>query len=186
MKKEYFVQYSDQSIINNFDFPKDNFVSITVGISEITHDLITSLVQKMFRLPVFFVLESMIFGYEKETLIENQVPFYEFSSDSAIVKVDSVEKLDVVSGLAEVLVNNGLSIFIFYGEGIVEQDLIPLRQWNKPIEFKNVDIDKVDTFVDVEEVGFTIFSKNNLFNTPGKVQNYIPRCYSLDINSSDI
>ena len=186
MKKEYYVQYSDQSIINSFDFPKDNFVSITVGISDITHDLINSLVQKMFRLPVFFVLESMIFGYEKETLIENNVPFYEFSLDSAIVKVDSVEKLDLVSGLAEVLVNNGLSIFIFYGEGIVEQDLIPSRQWNKPIEFKNVDIDKVNTFIDVEEVGFTIFSKSDLFNSPGKVQNYIPRYYSLDINSSDI
>jgi len=106
--------------------------------------------------------------------------------DSAIVKVDSVEKLDLVSGLAEVLVNNGLSIFIFYGEGIVEQDLIPSRQWNKPIEFKNVDIDKVNTFIDVEEVGFTIFSKSDLFNSPRKVQNYIPRYYSLDINSSDI
>ena len=186
MKKEYFVQYSDQSIINSFNFPKDNFVSITVGISEITHDLIPSLVQKMFCLPVFFVLESMILGYEKETLIENKVPFYEFSSDGAIVKVDSVEKLDLVSRLAEVLVNNGLGVFVFYGEGLAEQDLIPSRQWNKPIEFKNVDIDKVDTFVDVEEVGFTIFSKSNLFNTPGKVQNYIPGCYSLDINSSDI
>ncbi|MBX9966167.1 hypothetical protein ACFW1J_00145 [Priestia aryabhattai] len=186
MKKEYFVQYSDQSIINSFNFPKDNFVSITVGISEITHDLIPSLVQKMFCLPVFFVLESMILGYEKETLIENKVPFYEFSSDGAIVKVDSVEKLDLVSRLAEVLVNNGLGVFVFYGEGLAEQDLIPSRQWNKPIEFKNVDIHKVDTFVDVEEVGFTIFSKSNLFNTPGKVQNYIPGCYSLDINSSDI
>ena len=46
----------------------------------------------MFSLPVFFVLESMIFGYEKETLIENNIPFYEFSSDGAIIKVDSVEK----------------------------------------------------------------------------------------------
>jgi len=186
LKKEYFVQYSDQSIINSFDFPKDNFVSITVGISDITHDLIISLVRKMFRLPVFFVLESMIFGYEKETLIENKVPFYEFSSDGTIIKVDSVEKLDIVGGLAEVLVNNGLSVFIFQGEGIVEQDLIPSRQWNKPIEFKNVDIHKVDTFVDMEEVGFTIFSKSVLFNSPGKVQNYIPGYYSLDINSSDI
>ncbi|WJN47471.1 hypothetical protein QUH71_26250 (plasmid) [Priestia aryabhattai] len=78
MKKEYFVQYSDQSIVNSFDFPKDNFVSITVGISEIKHDLITSLIQRMFRLPVFFVLESMILGYEKETLIENNVSFLSF------------------------------------------------------------------------------------------------------------
>ncbi|MGC9933892.1 hypothetical protein [Priestia aryabhattai] len=186
MKKEYYVQYSHQSIVDSFDFPNDNFVSITVGMSDITHDLINSLVQKMFCLPVFFVLESMIFGYEKETLIQNKVPFYEFSSDGFIIKVDSVEKLTVVSELAEVLVNNGMSIFIFYGDGIVEQDLIPLRQWNKPIEFKNVDINKVDTFIDMEEVGFTIFSKSELFNSPRKVQNYIPHYYSLDINSSDI
>ncbi|AWD68628.1 hypothetical protein C2I28_26710 (plasmid) [Priestia megaterium] len=186
MKKEYYVQYSDQSIIDSFDFPQDIFVSITVGISEIRHDLITSLIQKMFRLPVFFVLESMILGYEKETLIENNVPFFEFSSDGAIIKVDSVEKLNLVSGLTEVLVNNGLGVFIFHGEGLAEQDLIPSRQWNRPIEFKNVDIYKVNTFIEVEEVGFTIFSKSDLFNSPRKVQNYIPRCYSLDINSSDI
>ncbi|MED5121651.1 hypothetical protein RH165_26700 [Priestia megaterium] len=186
MKKEYYVQYSDQSIIDSFDFPQDIFVSITVGISEIRHDLITSLIQKMFRLPVFFVLESMILGYEKETLIENNVPFFEFSSDGSIIKVDSVEKLNLVSGLTEVLVNNGLGVFIFHGEGLAEQDLIPSRQWNRPIEFKNVDIYKVNTFIEVEEVGFTIFSKSDLFNSPRKVQNYIPRCYSLDINSSDI
>ncbi|MDI3089690.1 hypothetical protein QJ133_00530 [Priestia megaterium] len=186
MKKEYYVQYSDQSIINSFDFPKDNFVSITVGISDITHDLINSLVQKMFHLPVFFVLESMIFGYEKETLIENKVPFYEFSLDGAIIKVDSVEKLNLVSGLAEELVNNGLSVFIFHGEGLAEQDFIPSRQWNKPIEFNNVDINKVETFVDVYEVGFTIFSKSDLFNSPEKIPHYIPNHYLLDINSSDI
>ncbi|WP_322385575.1 hypothetical protein, partial [Clostridium perfringens] len=68
--------------------------------------------------------------------------------------------------------------------GIVEQNLIPSRQWNKPIEFNNVDIHKVDTFVDVYEVGFTILSKNVLFNSPEKVQHYIPGYYSLDINSS--
>ena len=186
MKKEYFVQYSDQSIINSFDFPKDIFVSISIGISDITNDFIISLVQKMFSLPVFFVLESMIFGYEKETLIENNIPFYKFSSDGAIIKVDSVEKLDLVSELVEELVSNGLSVFIFHGKGIVEQDLIPSRQWNKPTVFKNVDINKVETFVDVEEVGFTIFSKNSLFNSPEKIPNYIPDDYLLDINSSDI
>ncbi|MED4022492.1 hypothetical protein [Priestia aryabhattai] len=54
LKKEYFVQYSDQSIIDSFDFPEDKFVSITVGIRDINHDLIISLVRKMFGLPVFF------------------------------------------------------------------------------------------------------------------------------------
>ncbi|WP_310883687.1 hypothetical protein [Priestia megaterium] len=53
LKKEYFVQYSDQIIIDSFDFPEDKFVSITVGIRDINHDLIISLVRKMFGLPVF-------------------------------------------------------------------------------------------------------------------------------------
>jgi len=186
LKKEYFLQYSDQSIINSFDFPEDKFVSITVGINDIKHDLIISLVQKMFGLPVFFVLDSMLSGYEKETLIKNKIPFYEHSRDGAIIKVDSAGKLGHISGLAEELVNNGLSVFIFHGEGLAEQDLIPSRQWNKPIEFKNVNINKVDTFVDLYEVGFTIFSKSNLFNSPEKIPHYIPNYYSLDINSSDI
>ena len=186
MKKEYFVQYSDQSIINSFDFPKDIFVTISIGISDITNDFIISLVQKMFSLPIFFVLESIIFGYEKETLIENNIPFYEFSSDGAIIKVDAVEKLNLVSKLVEELVSNGLSIFIFHGNGIVEQDLIPSRQWDKPTVFKNVDINKVEAFVDVEEVGFIMFSKNNLFNLPRKIPNYISDDYLLDIHSSDI
>lgn len=94
--------------------------------------------------------------------------------------------MNLVSELAEGLVNNGLSVFIFYGKGIVEQDLNPSRQWNKPILFKNVDINKVETFIDVEEVGFTILSKNGLFNSPRKISNYILGDYSLDINSSDI
>jgi len=68
----------------------------------------------------------------------------------------------------------------------VEQDLIPSRQWNKPTVFKNVGINKIETFVDVKEVGFTIFSKNSLFNSPKKIPNYISDDYLLNINSSDI
>jgi len=67
------VQCSDQSIINSFDFAKDKFVYITVGISDIKHDLIISLVQKMFGLPVF-VLDSMLSRHGKETLIKNKIP----------------------------------------------------------------------------------------------------------------
>jgi len=52
VEKEYFVQYSDQSIINSFNFPKDVFASITIGMTDITNDLIISLVRKMFGLPV--------------------------------------------------------------------------------------------------------------------------------------
>lgn len=187
MKKEYFVQYSDQSIINSFDFPKDAFVSISIGMTEITNDIIISLVRKMFGLPVFFVLNSMIFEYEKETLISNNIPFYEFSSDGAIIKVDSIKKLHLISKLAEVLVCNGLGVFIFHGEDLSEEDLIPAKQWvDKPTIFKNLDVNKVETFIDVEEGGFSIFTKSSLFNSPEKIPKYISSDYLLDINSSDI
>lgn len=125
-------------------------------------------------------------GFEKETLRENKVPFYEFSSDGIIIKVNSVETMNLVSQLTEVLVSNGLSVFIFHGEGIVEKDLIPSRQWYKPTVFKNLDINKVETFIEVEEVGLSIFSKNSLITSPGKIRNYISSDYSLDVNNSDI
>ncbi|MEA3318656.1 MAG: hypothetical protein U9Q88_01425 [Bacillota bacterium] len=187
MEKEYFVQYSDQSIINSFSFPKDVFASISIGMTDISKDLIISLVQKMFGLPVFFVLNSMTFGYEKETLISNNIPFFEFSSDGVVIKIDSTEKLQLISKLAEELVSNGLSVFIFHGNDLSEQDLIPPKHWmDKPLIFENLDVNKIETFVDIEEVGFTIFTKSSLFDSPEKIPNYIPNDYLLNIDSSDI
>ncbi|WP_242524612.1 hypothetical protein [Metabacillus sp. cB07] len=151
-------------------------------------DFIITLVQKMFSFPIFFVFESIIFGYEKETLIENNIPFFEFSADGAIIKVESQNKVELLGELASELVSNGLSVFIFHGTSLVEQELIPSRKWNKQprVFFSNVDINKVETFVDVEEVGITVFTKSNRFNSPGKISNYISGDYSLDTNSSDI
>ncbi|MGM0838710.1 MAG: hypothetical protein ACQEV7_21450 [Bacillota bacterium] len=187
MEKEYFVQYSDQSIVNSFNFPKDVFASISIGMTDITNDLIISLVQNMFGLPVFFVLNTMTFGYEKETLISNNIPFFEFPSDGAVIKVDSIEKLHLISKLAEELVCNGLSVFIFHGKDLSEQDLIPPKYWvDKPLVFKNLDVNKLETFLDIEEVGFTIFTKSSLFDSPEKIPNYIPNDYLLNIDSSDI
>ncbi|UAL46436.1 MULTISPECIES: hypothetical protein [Sutcliffiella] len=187
MKKEYFVQYSDQNIINSIDFPKDAFASISIGMTDITNDLIISLVHKMFGLPVFFVLNSMIFGYEKETLISNNIPFYEFSSDGAVIKVDSIDKLHLISKLAEDLVCNGLSVFIFHGIDLSEQDLIPPKHWvDKPLVFKNLDVNKLETFLDIGEVGFTIFTRSSLFDSPEKIPTYIPNDYFLNIDSSDV
>ncbi|KOO51546.1 hypothetical protein [Viridibacillus arvi] len=109
MKKQYFVQYSHDSIINDFSLPNEMFKSIVVGI-----------------------------------------------------------------------------VYIFFGQGLSEGNLVPTSNWDKPIEFKTLDFEKVDTFIDVHEVGLTIFSDNDKYNSPRKVTDYISKAYLLDIENSDI
>ena len=94
--------------------------------------------------------------------------------------------MEAICDISVDLALNGISVFIFYGEGICEEDLVPSRQWNKPIEFKNLDFQKVETFIDIGEVGLTLFSKNNKFNSPRKVSHFISAAYSLDVENSDM
>ncbi|MGE8077380.1 hypothetical protein [Peribacillus loiseleuriae] len=186
MKTQYFVQYSNDSIINYFAIPKHIFTSIDIGIRDVGTDFIFTLVQNMFSFPIFFVLESVIFDHGKSIISKRNIPSYKFSSDGFIIKIESVETLDAICDISVDLALNGISVFIFYGQGLYEEDLVPSRQWNKPIEFKNLDFQKVETFIDVSEVGFTLFSKNNTFNSPRKVSHFISAAYSLDVENSDI
>lgn len=186
MKTQYFVQYSNDSIINRFVIPKETFTSINIGIRNVGTDFIFTLVQNMFSFPIFFVLEHNIFEQGKSIISERNIPSYKFSSDGFIIKIESVDTLEAVCDISVDLALNGISVFIFYGQGLYEEDLVPSRQWNKPIEFKNLDFQKVETFIDISEVGTTIFSKNNKFNSPRKVSHFISASYSLDVENSDI
>jgi hypothetical protein len=140
----------------------------------------------MFSFPIFFVLESNIFEKRESVILERNIPSYKFSSDGFIIKINSIDTLEAICDISVDLALNGISVFIFYGEGIDEEDLVPSRQWNKPIEFKNLDFQKVETFIDVSEVGLTLFSKNNKFNSLRKVSNFISAAYSLDVEHSDM
>lgn len=186
LKTQYFIQYSNDSIFNDFAIPKDMFTSIDIGIRDVGTDFIFTLVQNMFSFPIFLVLESVIFDHGKSIISERNIPSYKFSSDGFIIKIESVETLEAICDISVDLALNGLSVFIFYGQGLYEEDLVPSRQWNKPIEFKNLDFQKVETFIDVSEVGLTLFSKNNKFNSPRKVSHFISSAYSLDVENSDI
>src|SRR5690606_34397220 len=100
-------------------------------------------------------------------------------------KIDSIVMLEWVCTSTVELVLNGLEVFIFFGEDISEGDLVPTRNWDSPTEFKNLDFDKVETFMDVYEVGLTIFTKNEKYNSPKKVTPYISPDYLLDLENSD-
>ncbi|MGG0655288.1 hypothetical protein [Rummeliibacillus pycnus] len=186
LKNQYFVQYTHNSIINDYAIPKDMFKAIDVGIRDIETDFLLTLVQNMFRFPVFFVLESVILEHIEKIISERNIPSYKFTSDSYIIKIDSADTLEVICDCTVDLVLNGLSVFIFLGQGISEVNLVPTRDWDKPIEFNNLDFEKVETFIAVEEVGLTIFSKNDKYNSPRKVTHYISEAYLLDMENSDI
>lgn len=186
MKKHYFVQYPDASLLDNFVLPKNMFKSIAVGIRDMKTDFLFTLIQNMFSFPVFVVLESVVFEHIEKSILEQNISPYKFSSDGFIIKIDSADTLELICISTVELVLNGLEVFIFFGENISETDLIPTRDCDKPTEFKKLDFDKVETFIDVYEVGLTIFTKNETYNSPKKVMHYISKDYSLDLESSNI
>ncbi|MGE7837339.1 hypothetical protein [Viridibacillus arvi] len=186
MKKQYFVQYSHDSIINDFSLPNEMFKSIVVGIRDIETDFLFTLVQNMFSFPIFFVLEPVILEHIERIILEKKIPSYKFASDGFIIKIDSVDTLEVICDCTVDLALNGFSVYIFFGQGLSEGNLVPTSNWDKPIEFKTLDFEKVDTFIDVHEVGLTIFSDNDKYNSPRKVTEYISKAYLLDIENSDI
>lgn len=97
-----------------------------------------------------------------------------------------MEQLKVVCDLSEEVASIRLSVYIFHGEGLSVTNLIPTKYWSKPTVFNDLDFQKVETFIKINEVGPTIYSKNSLFNTPIKVINFIPAHYKLDLENSDI
>lgn len=185
MKKPYFIQYSDASLINDFVLPKGKFESIAVGIRDMEPDFLFELIQNISRFPVFFVLESVVFEHIEMSISEKNISHYKFSSNGYIIKIHSADILEWVCTNTVELVLNGLEVFIFFGEDISEVDLVPTRNWDGPTEFKNLNFDKVETFIDVYEVGLTIFTKNEKYNSPKKFIPYISADYSLDLENSD-
>lgn len=175
MQNNYFVQNADVSTINSFSFPNDVFKSINIGIRDIDNEFLSTL-----------VLESVIFEEITNVIWRRNIPAHQFSSDGFIIKIDSIDLLEVLCECTVDLVLNGLSAYIFFGEGLSEEALVPTTSWNKPTEFKMLNFESVETFMDVQEVGLTIFTSNEKYNTPEKVTHYISKDYLLDRENSDV
>lgn len=187
MTIEYFIQYSHQSVINRFEFPKDIFTSISISIElRNAEGFIFSLVHNMFNFPIFFAFEDIVFEQGLNSLIEKEIPLHKFSKEGYIIKIDTMEQLKIVCDLSEEVASAGLSVYIFHGGGLSVTNLIPTTHWSKPTVFNDLDFQKVETFIEITEVGPTIYSKSSLFNTPVKVINFIPAHYKLDLENSDI
>lgn len=133
MKKEYFIQYSHNSVINGFALAKDMFKSIDVGIRDIETDFLFTSIQNMFSFPVFFVLESVIFEHVERIFLERNIPFYKFASDCFIIKIESDYTLKVIWDCTVDLVLNGLTVLYS-----LDKEFSSKRTWDKLIEFKNL------------------------------------------------
>lgn len=186
MKKQYFVQHPDASLINEFVLPDDSLKSIAIGIRDMETEFLFTLIKNMCSFPIFVVMEPLDFEHIEKSILEKNLSPYKFSSDGFIIKINSVDVLECVCIHAVELISNGLEVFIFEGEGISEKDLVPTRHWDKPTEFKNLVFEKIETFLAVYEVGLTLFTENEKYNSPNKVTPYISEHYTLDLENSDI
>ena len=183
MAGHYFVQYTDASIINQFCLPKNSFRSIDIGIRHMESEFLLETVQNLFCFPIFFVLEHTLSNRFENNLLEKKAQYID---DTLIVKAEDFETLVALCQAATELTANGLSVFIFKGDGLTERDCLVSRTGNGLIEFPNLDLHLLESFMEINEVGLTLFTKSKKFFTPVKLAQYIPSKYEMDRENSDI
>ncbi|KAA0944016.1 hypothetical protein FQ087_17980 [Sporosarcina sp. ANT_H38] len=192
MKKEFFVQYSNESVIKSTGFEKKDFTTLDVGITidYPTKDFLTSFVETALEFPIYCVLEELIkYDENPENLMrENNIDYStgKTRSNWVICKIESRQQLNIVVDFIVNIVNLGLNAFVINGTNLSKSELLPLNKWNEPIDFVNVELKKIYSMIAVHEVGLTIFTKNQLINTPSRLLQYFPKNYELDVQNSDI
>ncbi len=67
----------------------------------------------MFNLPIFFVLEAMIFEQGLNSLIEKEIPYNKLSKEGYIIKINTSEQLEVFCNLSEEVTPIGLECLYF-------------------------------------------------------------------------
>ncbi|MEH7444896.1 hypothetical protein V7201_21565 [Bacillus sp. JJ1122] len=107
----------------------------------------------MFSFPIFFVFEDIVFEQGLNSLIEKEIPLHKFFKEGYIIKIETMEQLKVVCDLSEEVASAGFSVYIFHGEGLSVTNLIPTMHWSKPTVFNDLDFQKVETFIEINEVG---------------------------------
>lgn len=183
MAAHYFVQYTDASIIDQFRLPKKSFHSLDIGIRHMESEFIYDILQNMFNFPIIFVLENTLSNRIENNFIEKKIQHID---DTLIVKTEEFETLEALCQAATELTANGLSVFIFKGDGLTERDCLVSRTGNGLLEFPNLDLHLLESFMEINEVGLTLFTKNEKFFTPVKLAQYIPSKYKMDLENSDI
>ncbi|MFD1738687.1 hypothetical protein ACFSCX_19390 [Bacillus salitolerans] len=184
-----FSQNSHISMINRIKFNKKDFTVLSIGVMLRDFEGFTNnFIKATFEFPLYFVLPMMFIddeeiGQMKLLKIEYQI---DKKSEWMILKVETNAQLKLITDYCEWSACNGVGSFMFQGNGIHYDDLCPNVNWSLPTEFPNLDWGKVATFIDIHEVGYTVFTNDNRINSTLKMLNYIPKEYEIDLDNCDI
>lgn len=184
-----FIQNSHISIINSINFKKKDFKVLSIGVVLRDFDGFTNnFIKETFEFPLFFVLPTVFIGDAEVGMMKQlQVNYLTNNmNDWMILKVNTDDQLKLITKYCEWSACNGLGSFMFQGENILYDDLVPNVHWSHPTEFPNLDWGKVVTLIDIHEVGCTVITNDNRINGTLKMLNYIPKEYKIDLENCDI
>ncbi|MCM3006089.1 hypothetical protein [Priestia koreensis] len=186
MKKQYFIQFSDQSAQLDFLIPKDTFKVMNIGIQDIDTDFLYPIIQSMFNFPLFFVVTSDLFEDFTVSALEWDIPYYRHSSTGINIRVDDETTLKKLCSHAVILALSGMEIFILTGRELSETNLLPTTTSKGLVEFKNVGIQNVHSIIIVNEVGLTLYSRDTNEYSFKKLKRSIPEDYLFDLDGSTL
>ncbi|WP_273130167.1 hypothetical protein [Bacillus weihaiensis] len=184
-----FIQNSDISIINSIKFKKRNLTVLSLGVNfKDLEGFLNNIIKNTFEFPLFFVLSTELMDDEDIEKVKKLHIDYVCNKKNEwmILKVESVAQLKLTMRYCEGFASNGFRSFMIKGESLLLDELCPSVNWNHPIEFPDLNWDKVITLIDIDEVGLTVFTDDNRINSTLKLLNYIPKEYEIDLKNCDI
>ncbi|MCM3160811.1 hypothetical protein M3607_04940 [Metabacillus litoralis] len=181
-----FIQYSHISVINSFKIDNKDFTVIDIGVRLFDEENFTyNFIETSFCFPLFFVLSTtMLDDEELDKVKQHEIEFLA-SNNWIIVKVLTKVQLRLISGYCEWFACIGLGSYMIQGENIHFEELWPVVHWSIPTKFPNLDWGKVNTLINIEEVGHTVITKDERINSTVKLKGYIPKEYGIDLENSD-
>ncbi|MBM7602476.1 hypothetical protein JOC75_000446 [Metabacillus crassostreae] len=186
-----FIQYSHISIVNSVpvNLKNENFTIMDIGLMLRDEDDFTyKFIANSFSYPIFFVLHTLMLDDEEMNKIKHLQIDYLTSNENKnwiVVKIINRFQLKLVSEYCEWFACLGLGSLLLQGDNLQFEHLLPIFSLSDSGRLPNFDWMNVKTIIEIDEVGFTVITKDERINSTTKLIQYIPKEYAIDLGNSD-